>query len=96
MNPGFFGSLTRCKHVRIFSEGLTLLSVLLGFLNLPGLSLNKAQLSLCLDINSDLVVECCVPLHWLFVISLTRLTRTVTLRLLLSDVEPPSTEGMMI
>lgn len=51
LNPGFLGSLTRYKHVRVFSEVLRLLSVLLGLLNLQGLSLDKAQLSLHLEIK---------------------------------------------
>ena len=72
MNPGFLGSLTRQKHVRVLSEFLKHLSVLLGFLNLHGFSLNKAQLSLHLEVNSHLVAESNIPWHWLFVISLTQ------------------------
>lgn len=72
MNPAFLGSLTECKHVRVFSEVLKRLSVLLGFLNLHDFSLKKAQISLHLEINSHLVEECNIPWHWLFVISLTQ------------------------
>lgn len=55
-----------------FSQKFWNLSVLLGFLNLCRFSLNKAQLSLHLEINSHLVAECNVLWHWLFVISLTQ------------------------
>lgn len=72
MNPAFLGSLTGCKHVRVFSEVLKRLSVLLGFLNLHDFSLKKAQISLHLEINSHLVEECNITWHWLFVISLTQ------------------------